>query len=73
MVCQATDFQSAQALDVLAAAHAELGQFADAVVWERRAIDRAPSDTPATILEELLGRLKLYERRQPYRRTPPPV
>jgi tetratricopeptide (TPR) repeat protein len=72
IACQATGYQQPQALDILAAAHAELGQFDQAVSWERKALALLPDSVAPTIMSALQERLKLYERRQPYRETPAP-
>jgi tetratricopeptide (TPR) repeat protein len=47
----------------LAAAHAELGQFEQAVEWQEKAIAAAPSGAKAAYRE----RLKQYQDRKPYR------
>ncbi|HUY20261.1 MAG TPA: CPBP family glutamic-type intramembrane protease [Candidatus Binataceae bacterium] len=52
-------------IDTLAAANAELGDFAQAQAWERTAINLAGSDS-ATV-HELQARLALYLKHQPYR------
>ncbi len=66
-VAEATRSRYLQALDVLAAAYAELGRFDDAVAAERRLLDAAPPNTPPDLLKEFRDRLKLYEDRKPYR------
>jgi tetratricopeptide (TPR) repeat protein len=48
---------------VLAAAHAELGEFDKAIEWQTRAIDLAP----AAQKEQYQRRLKLYQDAKPYR------
>jgi tetratricopeptide (TPR) repeat protein len=50
-------------LAALAAAHAELGQFDEAVAWQTRAVAAAP----AAAKETYTDRLKLYQDRKPYR------
>ncbi|MFL5342486.1 MAG: tetratricopeptide repeat protein [Gemmataceae bacterium] len=67
MVCQATGYQQAQALDVLAAAYAELGKFDDAVSWQSKALDRLAYDEPESVRAGMQERLRLYESHQPYR------
>jgi len=50
-------------LDTLSAAHAEQGEFDQAIPWQRLAIDLAPNEQ-----KEVLGsRLKLYQQGKPYR------
>ena len=49
--------------DALAAAHAESGQFAEAVKWQEKAVELATGNLKDT----LSARLKLYRQDQPYR------
>lgn len=53
-------------LDTLAAAHAELGEFALAIAVQRRAID-AVGDVDGGVKDELEQRLEAYQRSQPWR------
>jgi tetratricopeptide (TPR) repeat protein len=69
IACQATSYQSPQALDVLAAAHAEAGQFEQAVSWQRKVLTLLPDNIASSAKTALQVRLQLYERRQPYRDT----
>jgi tetratricopeptide (TPR) repeat protein len=69
IACQASSFQVSQALDVLAAAHAELGEFEQAVRWQRKVLTLVPDNIAAAVRGALQERLRLYERRQPYRDT----
>jgi hypothetical protein len=50
-------------LDTLAAAYAEVGNFQDAVEWEKKALALVPDDQKTPFRE----RLEFYERREPYR------
>jgi serine/threonine-protein kinase len=50
--------------ETLAAAHAEAGQFREAVQWQEKAL-AAP--LPPADREEAQARLELYRKRQPYR------
>ena len=50
-------------LDALAAAHAEVGEFAEAVKWEEKAIQNA-TGTPKSLFEARLARFK---QQLPYR------
>jgi hypothetical protein len=61
--CEKDGFQSADHLDTLAAAHAEAGNFDEAVKWETRAIDQSAADTDTS---EYRARLELYKRKKPY-------
>jgi tetratricopeptide (TPR) repeat protein len=67
LVCQATNYRQPRALDVLAAAFAEIGQFDDAVRYERQTIDLLSAGGPADAIAEARERLHLYESRKPYR------
>jgi hypothetical protein len=62
-----TGYRNPNVLDTLAAAHAEAGRFADAVVWQRRAIRLAAPSTR----QEFVGRLALYQTGRPYREPEP--
>ena len=63
-VCRRTDWKNSGSIDTLAAAHAEAGNFDEAVRWEKRAIEFAP---PAS-KKEMAERLALYESHKPYPR-----
>ena len=52
-------------LDTLAAAHAEAGQFDEAVRWQEKAIQLAPAEQQ----DELRGRLEMYRQGKPFRET----
>jgi protein O-mannosyl-transferase len=67
LICQATDNQLAPALEARAAAYAELGQFDEAVTWQRQALALPPREGEPTLRTAATERLRLYERRQPYR------
>jgi tetratricopeptide (TPR) repeat protein len=60
---EATGYEDPDMLDTLAAAHAELGEFEQAVRWQTRAVELAPPETKAT----LAARLALYAAGTPYR------
>lgn len=64
--CELARFQDAGFLDTLAAAHAENGQFEQAVSRAREAIEIADDERKAAVQK----RLQLYEDRQPYREPP---
>ncbi len=61
--CQRTEWESCGAICTLAAAHAETGNFAEAVRWQKKALELA---TPAT-KKKMADRLALYESHKPYR------
>jgi tetratricopeptide (TPR) repeat protein len=60
--------QEAVALDTLAAAYAECGRFADAVVSTAR---RALAAERSTRADEIKARIRLYERQLPFRQSRP--
>src|SRR5262249_3117422 len=62
--CDLTQWKQPEAISVLAAGYAELGDFAKAVEFETRAIRLA---TDQHLQEELTGPLEQYKRRRPYR------
>jgi tetratricopeptide (TPR) repeat protein len=54
-------------LDTLAAAYAEKGQFADAVLTARRAQAQASQENQPALAHEIGSRIALYEAEQPFR------
>ncbi len=69
--CQATRFRDPQALDVLAAAYAEAGQFDQAVKTAGRARAIAQRARQGELTRQIEGRLSLYEAGEPYREKRP--
>jgi len=63
--CELTGFQDAGYLDTLAAAHAEAGEFDEAVKRAKEAFQLADEKEKAALIE----RLKLYESKKPYHRN----
>ena len=61
--CELSGWNDSYSLDVLAAAYAETGDFANAVQWQTKAIERI---SPAA-KTKLAQRLDLYEHHKPYR------
>ncbi len=57
----------AWSFQVVAAVHAEIGNFPEAVQWQQRALDKSTS--AGKKLNELKERLKLYEDKKPYRES----
>lgn len=67
--CELTNWRTANCMDTLAAACAEAGQYAEAVKWQKKAME-AP-DYLKKYDEETRSRLTLYETGKPYRQTVP--
>jgi tetratricopeptide (TPR) repeat protein len=67
-VRQATDETNPTVLDTLAAACAELGRYAEAVNWARKALTQAAGKGP--LEKEIREHLRLYESGQPCRHIP---
>ena len=63
--CDLSDWKDSDAIDTIAAAYAEVGDFKSAVEFENKALALEESDQAA----EKRARLKLYEDHQPYRDT----
>lgn len=70
-VCQATGGQRLEFQDTLAAAHAELGQFGEAVSILKQALDLPAGPRDFRLTPKVRERLRLYEKKQPYREQPP--
>jgi tetratricopeptide (TPR) repeat protein len=64
--CLATDWKYPYALECMAAAHAELGRFEEAAVWQRGAIRLIPEQERAS-RTDLTDTLKLYKACKPLR------
>lgn len=65
--CELTEWQTAGYVDTLAAAHAELGNFSEAVKWAIRAEEIADDDKSR---QEYAARAEQYRKRQPLRINP---
>jgi len=68
-VCRRTDYQHTSFLDTLAAAHAEAGQFEDAVKTTQKAIELAEHKGNQLAVKELRQRLQLYQEKKPFRQA----
>jgi tetratricopeptide (TPR) repeat protein len=69
-VCRAPGGKGPQAPDTLAAAYAATGRFDDAVAAARQARTLASAAGQEVLVREIEGRLRLYERGEPFRETP---
>jgi Tfp pilus assembly protein PilF len=66
--CGGAGKPTADMLDALAAAYAEVGRFDDAVINARKALALAEAGGQETLVRQIQGRLARYERRQPKER-----
>jgi tetratricopeptide (TPR) repeat protein len=66
--CELTGWDQPMYLDTLAAAYAEAGDFAAAVAWQEKAIERL-EDEPQK--DDFRSRLSLYRAGKPYRQSAP--
>ncbi len=67
VVSQAAGDTDAGALEAVAAAQAEMGQFPEAVATQRKALSFAGSSQSKELVEAMNQRLRLYEQGQPFR------
>jgi tetratricopeptide (TPR) repeat protein len=67
--CRITNHSSPELLQTLAAAKAEVGEYADAVKHAEQARARAESLNQTTRLEELTGQLESYRNSRPFRQN----
>jgi tetratricopeptide (TPR) repeat protein len=66
-LCKITQFRQPLALDALAAAYAETGQFNEATFTAKKAHKMALIQGPEPLAQGLEQRLKLYQNKMPYR------
>jgi len=64
--CEMTQWKAHLFLDTLAAAHAEAGNFSEAVKWQKKALEKT-DEFPKEEVEKAKDRLKLYKDGKPYR------
>jgi spermidine synthase len=62
-----TSYQQPEALDTLAAAYAEAGNFTEAISSAERAAELARTSGRTDLAREIQQRLALYRQGQPYR------
>ncbi len=61
-----SDFKTWNVLDTYAVAHAETGQFAEALKWGRKALAAAPAESKAEVQRHMAA----FRRRRPFREEP---
>ena len=66
-LCKITGYDQPFALDALAMAYAETGQFKKAVLTAQKALDLALSHSPEELVAGIEKRLQLFRRGHPYR------
>jgi tetratricopeptide (TPR) repeat protein len=62
--CELTHWKASTSLGALAAAHAEAGDFSEAIKWQTKALEAAREDASK---DEYQRRLALYQQGKPYR------
>jgi len=63
--CELSNWQKSLFIDTLAAAYAEVNQFEEAIVWQKKAVSIAPEDKKP----DCQSRLELYQAGKPYRQS----
>jgi tetratricopeptide (TPR) repeat protein len=66
--CELTRWKQAYCIETLAAAYAEVGDFASAVKWQTKAVELEADPAEK---EEYRGHLKLYQQKKPFRDSKP--
>jgi Tfp pilus assembly protein PilF len=64
--CRLTEWKNGAYLDTLAAAYAEKGDFAEALKWQKKAVEFAKGE-PEEVQRDMESRVALYERKEAYR------
>lgn len=67
--CELTRYRDPQVLDVLGMAYAEAGRFPDAVMVAQAALRMVRAAGDEEFAKGVEGRLRLYQRKQPFRRS----
>ena len=70
---QLTEWKQPHFLDILAAAYAETGDFANAVKWEGEFLKTLGSQTDLATRSKVQSRLNLYNAKEPYHRGVPAI
>jgi hypothetical protein len=65
--CQASGYQHRRLMDTLAAAYAAAGQYNKAAAVAHKALSPAESAKLPDLAEAVRGRLRLYEKAEPFR------
>ena len=65
--CELAGFEKASLLDTLAAAHAAIGNFPDAIAMAEKALRLVTEEGKQTVATQIERRLELYKAKQPYR------
>jgi serine/threonine-protein kinase len=65
--CELDKWKSGMLIATLAAAHAETGDFDEAIKWQKKVVEKAPDDRCKAWAQR---RLELFERGLPYRENP---
>jgi tetratricopeptide (TPR) repeat protein len=68
--CELTSWNNPEFVDTLAAAHAESGQFDEAITWQTKAVELAGKSSPEQ-RKELESHIELYRAKKPLRQAPP--
>jgi len=71
--CRLTNSSRPDALEALAAAYAETGQFGDAVAAANKALELARASKQENLVAEVTARLASYSASRPWRLAAPPV
>ena len=69
--CKLTDYKSSVALDSLAAAYAETGQFDQAIKTAKLALKLAAESQQEKFAGQIAVRLELYQQKIPYHQSTP--
>jgi tetratricopeptide (TPR) repeat protein len=65
--CELSNWKDVLAIDTLAAAYAEIGEFGKAIEFQKKSIEGMTKAEDKELGEKSRARLKLYEQKKPYR------